>query len=84
MGPRCAELEVQDPRQYHFNPDSLLLSMVTFMARLAEQPAFVRALSAVSATPRPSLLCGVWRPHQHQHQHLHPPGTPLATWCWLA
>lgn len=52
MGPRCAELEVRDPAQYHFNPDALLLSMVTFMARLAEQPAFVRAVSAVRAAGR--------------------------------
>jgi len=47
VGPRCAELAVNRPEQYHFNPDSLLLSVLHFMLRLAEQPAFVGAMAEV-------------------------------------
>jgi ubiquitin-protein ligase len=46
VGPRCAELAVlQNPQQYHFDPDNLLLSMLEFTLRLAEQPSFIIALS---------------------------------------
>lgn len=47
VGPKCAELQVENPGQYHFNPDQLLVSIVYFTARLVEQPAFVQAVSAV-------------------------------------
>ncbi|KAH7618798.1 putative ubiquitin-conjugating enzyme E2 R521 [Nannochloris sp. 'desiccata'] len=46
VGPRCAELAVlQNKQQYHFDPDALLLSMLQFTLRLAEQPSFIIALS---------------------------------------
>jgi len=46
VGPRCAELAVlQNKQQYHFDPDTLLLNMLLFTLRLAEQPSFVNALS---------------------------------------
>ena len=43
----CFPLQVERPEQYHFNRDQLLVSMVYFTVRLAEQPAFVQAVSAV-------------------------------------
>lgn len=47
VGPKCTELTVERPQQYHFDPDQLLVSMVHFLVRLADQPAFVVAVSAV-------------------------------------
>ena len=47
MGPKCAELAVERPEQYHFDRDALLVSIVYFLVRLSEQPAFVQAVSAV-------------------------------------
>jgi hypothetical protein len=38
---------VDSPAQYSFDPDALLVSMVYFVARLADQPAFVQAVAAV-------------------------------------
>ena len=40
--------QVERPEQYGFSPDQLLVSIVYFCVRLAEQPAFVAAVSAVS------------------------------------
>lgn len=49
VGPRCEELAVlRNPGQYHFDPDQLLLSMLMFMLRLAEQPFFVAAMAGVA------------------------------------
>jgi hypothetical protein len=45
VGPRCAGLAVEDPGQYRFDPDALLLGVVHFTLRLAEQPAFVAAVA---------------------------------------
>lgn len=39
--------QVDRPEQYGFDRDALLVSMVYFCVRLAEQPAFVAAVSAV-------------------------------------
>ena len=47
VGPRCEELKLENPGQYHFDPDQLLLSMLQFMLRLAEQPSFVSAMGEV-------------------------------------
>ena len=38
---------MDNPGQYHFDREQLLVSMVYFTVRLAEQPAFVQAVSAV-------------------------------------
>jgi hypothetical protein len=45
-GPRRGDLGVERPEQYRFDPGALLLGVVQFTLRLAEQPAFVGALAA--------------------------------------
>lgn len=39
---------MERPEQYYFDRDQLLVSIVYFAVRLAEQPAFVQACNAVS------------------------------------
>lgn len=54
--------QVDRPEQYHFDRDQLLVSMVYFTVRLAEQPAFVQAVSTVRGAMWPVVrMQGQWR-----------------------
>jgi len=60
--PARTALQVERPEQCHFDRDQLLVSMVYFTVRLAEQPVFVQAVSAVSVlrcavVPSAALCC---------------------------
>ncbi len=41
VGPQCAQLAVDRPEQYGFDPGQLLVSIAAFMLRLAERQEFV-------------------------------------------
>eukprot|EP00887_Chlorella_sp_A99_P001442 scaffold8.g1442.t1 len=45
QGTQAQQLHVERPEQYGFSPDQLLVQMLSFTLRLAEQPAFVAAVA---------------------------------------
>ena len=45
VGPRCSQLAVERPEQYHFTPGELLVDTAHLLLRLAEHGAFVKVRS---------------------------------------
>ncbi|KAH3671907.1 hypothetical protein OGAPHI_000093 [Ogataea philodendri] len=56
VGPKCNELRVQNPENYHFNPSDLLLHISSIFINLSDEKEFINAVARDSRSFNPACF----------------------------